>query len=351
MISGINKNVSEKAYREVGLDSSSSLKDFALDRKKYFRKYILGEDVEDKDSQAALMGRIVETLLMEPELFDTRFAMSAVAKSPTGKMLDFVEALYDFTILATSDEGDLTRSFEDIAKDAYVKSGYSISLERVLKSFEGDNEIYYNEILEVRTKGLSVVTAQDVTNAENIVQELKTNVVTRDLVNMETMSRFTVINQHQVEGYTVDGHLFKSMKDKTIMDHQRKTVQTYDLKCVWAVENFYEEYYLYRRAYIQAYLYYVADLYLTTLKDGGCYGYTVLPPKFIVCDSTNYYNPLIYTLGQKDINDAYNGFEHKGRKYPGVKELIEDLRWALETNTWNISRKNSLTNGIVRLVE
>jgi hypothetical protein len=71
--------------------------------------------------------------------------------------------------------------------------------------------------------------------------------------------------------------------------------------------------------------------------------------KFIVCDSTNYFNPLIYTLSDSDIMDAYSGFEHKGRKYPGVKELIADLLWAQENDVWNISRKNHLSNGVVNI--
>jgi hypothetical protein len=133
-----------------------------------------------------------------------------------------------------------------------------------------------------------------------------------------------------------------------IFDHVEKTIQFYDLKCVWAVENFYEEYYLYRRAYIQAIVYYYAVLYLVetnkALKD-----YKVLLPKFIVCDSTNYYSPLVYTLDEGDLKDAFEGFEHKGRKYPGVKEIIENLQWALENNIWNISRANYAVNGHVNI--
>ncbi len=75
MIKGNSKT--EANYRAVMLDSSSSLKDFSMDRKKYHKKYVLNEVVEDKDSSAANMGRIVETLLMEPHLFDDKFYMSS----------------------------------------------------------------------------------------------------------------------------------------------------------------------------------------------------------------------------------------------------------------------------------
>ena len=136
--------------------------------------------------------------------------------------------------------------------------------------------------------------------------------------------------------------------DKVVIDHELKTIQVYDLKCTWSVENFYEEYYLYRRAYIQALLYYKACIHLAqTLEE--LHGYRVEQPKFIVCDSTNYFNPLIYTLTDENIMEAYSGFDHKGKTYPGVKALIADLIWAQENDVWNISRKNHISNGFVNI--
>ena len=335
----------EKEYRAVDMNSSSSLKEFSLDRKKYYRRYVKGEQVEDKDSSAALMGRLVETLLMEPDEFENRFHMSSVASAPTGLMLAFVDALYSITMQSLDDEGNVKRTFEEISRDAYVESGFKIKYEKVLEKFVGsDAEIYYNEMRVVKSKGLSVVTVEDVTNAERIVEELKTNDVTQYIVNLVNSARYEVFNQFQVEGYEIEGMKLKSMLDKIVVDHEEKTVQIYDLKCVWAVENFYEEYYLYRRAYIQAFLYYKAIYFLDEFKD-----YEVLPPKFIVCDSTNYYNPLVYTLTDDDLEDAWKGFTHKHREYPGVKQIITDLKWALENDVWNISRKNFENKGVVFL--
>ena len=339
----------ESNYRAKAIDSSSSLKEFSMDRKKYYRKYILGETVEDKDTQAATIGRVVETLLLEPELFDEKFYMSACASAPTSLMLAFVEALYKFTKEATDDNGNVTRSFEDISKDAYAESGFKIKYDAVISKFVGsDAEIYYNEIRKVRGQNLTVITTEDVTNAEKIVEELRNNPVTKDVVNLVNSPRYTVYNQLQVEGYVLDNHEFKSMMDKVVIDHEACTIQVYDLKCTWSVENFLEEYYLYRRAYIQALLYYKAVLHFMNNTE-EIRGYRVEPPRFIVCDSTNYYNPLIYTLSDKDIEDAYNGFTHKNREYTGVATLIKDLKWALENNVWNLSRENSINNGLVNI--
>jgi len=348
MIQG--KTKTEANYRALVLDSSSSLKEFSINRRKYHKKYILSENVEDEDSKAAIIGRVVETLLLEPYEFDGRFYMSTCMSMPTGLMNDFVEALYKHTVNATDGMGNVTRTFEEISKDAYADSGFKIKYEAVMTKFVGsDAEIYYKEIREVRGNNLTVVTTEDVTNAERIVNELQTNPITADIVNLVNSARYTVHNQFQIEGYSVDSHLFKSMLDKMVIDHSEKKIFIYDLKCTWSVENFLEEYYLYRRAYIQAYLYFHAVKSLTINVDDELYGYNVEFPRFIVCDSTNYFSPLIYTTDQSDMLNAYHGFEHKGRKYPGVKQIIEDLKWALVNDVWNISRENYINNGIVNL--
>jgi len=348
MISG--KSRTEADYRAIQLDSSSSLKDFSFDRKKYYRKYVMGEKIEDKDNQAVTMGKLVETILMEPYEFDNKFYMSSCVSAPTELMLDFVETLYQCTIEATDEDGLVTRTFEEISRDAYALSKFKIKYEQVMTKFIGtDAEVYYNEIRMVRSKGLIVVNSQDVNNAEKIVEDLKNNVVTRDLVNLGNSSRYTVLNQFQIEKYQVDKHNIKSMLDKVIIDHSERTIQVIDLKCTWSVERFYEEYYLYRRAYIQGYLYYRACVSLTLDPESEWFGYAVLHPMFMVCDSTGYYNPLIYTISDTDLEDAYMGFEYKDKKYPGVKSIIEDLKWALENGVWNISKTNALNNGIVNI--
>lgn len=346
MIQGPSKT--EAQYRAVKMDSSSSLKEFSMNRKKYHKKYILNEQVEDEDSKAATTGRVVETLLLEPEEFDNRFHMSIVTAAPTAMMLDFVEALCKHTLAATNEDGVVTRTFEDLTRDAYVDSGFKIKLDAVLGKFLGsDAEVYFKEMVEVRSKGLTVVTMQEVDNATKIVEELKTNDFTAPIVNLVKSARYDVYNQLQIEGYEVFGHQFKSMLDKVVVDHEKRTIQPYDLKCTWSVENFYEEYYLYRRAYIQGHLYINAMWH--HFKDLVDQDYTVLNMKFIVCDSTNYTAPLIYDMPQSAYENAEQGFEHKGRKYPGVKSLIEDLQWAVENDKWNVSRENYINQGIVKL--
>lgn len=345
MITGETKT--EANYRAIFLDSSSSLKDFAQNRKKYYKRYILNEEVEEEETKAIVTGLVVETLLLEPEKFDEKFYLSACASAPTGLMLAFVEALYKHTMNARNEEGIVMREFADISQDAYNDSGFKIKYEAVIGKFAGsDAEIYYNEILKVRTNHLTVVTTQDITNAEKIVEELKTNFVTKNIVNRVNSNEWEVHKQLQVEGYKIGNLQFKSMMDLVHINHLTKTLQVFDLKTTWAVENFLDEYYLYRKAYIQAYVYHCA---IQHYRNTYLPGYSIEPIKFIVCDSTNYYNPLIYALTFEDLKEAKEGFEYKGRQYVGVSDLVNSLEWAQTENQWSISRENYESNGIVNL--
>lgn len=346
MIAG--KVKSEKEYREIENDSSSSLKVFLEDRKKYYKIYVAKEKVKDEDDQtkATIMGSLVDCLIFEKDQFDNKFHLSSLSKAPTGKMLDFCNALV--RIRREAIENGIEKSFEEIAKEARVAADFSWKLETILSNFSGkDPEIYFNELITVEDKGLTVVDLNDVSNAEKIVEELLTNEVTSWILNLKTNDRYIIFNQYKLEYFQVDELDMKAMMDKIVIDRKNKTIQIYDLKCVWNVEDFYESYYLYRKSYIQAYVYKEAAYELRDLLELD--GYTVENPKFIVSDSINYYKPLIYTLDNRDIQDAYSGFSHKGKKYTGVKDVILDLKWAKENNEWRISRKNALNGGVVNI--
>jgi len=341
--------VTESDYRNVNLDSSSSLKDFSMDRRKYFRKYVQNEIVTEKYNAAVFAGNIVELLLWEPHLFDDKYYMSAAVNQPTGLMLLFVESLYKHAKEATDKEGTVNRTFLEMSTDAYEDSGYKLKYEAVVKKFsESDAVIYFEEICNIRSRNLTVVNAKDVTNAEKVVEGLQNCHFTAKIVNQQSNNRYEVLDQLKIKGYRVDGHTFKSMIDRVIIDHDTMEINIYDLKCTWSVEGFYREYYLHRRSYIQAYLYWKACQHLVSITPELA-GYKINNPQFIVCDSINYFSPLIYTLDESDMYDAYNGFEYKGRDYPGVKKIIKDLDWALVNDMWNVSKSNFLAEGVINI--
>lgn len=287
---------------------------------------------------------------MEPEKFDDLFFMSSCANIPGGIMGDFVNALVKHSIAATDAEGEITVPFMDLAEKAHIDSKFKLGLETVVGKFSGsDAEIYYNELRIIQYNDLTVITANDVNNAEKIVRELKDNPITSTIINLKTNKHFEVINQMKVSGFYIDDIEMKSMLDKVIVDHKEKTIKFFDLKCTWNVENFYREYYLRLRAYIQAYVYQTALHSIVKDTSSPFYGYKVLLPAFIVCDSINYLSPLIYQVTEKNLLEAYHGFEIRGYKYEGVHDIILNLKWAIENDKWNISFENFSNNGIANL--
>ena len=86
------------------------------------------------------------------------------------------------------------------------------------------------------------------------------------------------------------------------------------MKCTWNVEKFYKEYYLFRKAYIQGFVYFKAVESLTVGPDAKYPGYTTLLPKFLVCDSINYYSPLIFEMSEDDLQEAYYGFSSRSKR-------------------------------------
>jgi hypothetical protein len=349
----------EKEYRAIPTDSSSSIKDFAFDRKKYYKKYVLGQKVEEDETQATIIGSLVDCLrLGEEGDFEKKFFMSTCVEPPTGAMLKFTEALYKHTVESLNDDGEVTRPMSSLLLEAYntvkydregnligFKRAKADAFDSVVERWTGSPaEHYYKEIREIRPKGLTVVCGGDLDNAEKIAEELGTNSVTAEIMNAVSTKDQTVYNQLQIDDAEILGLTYKAMIDKVIVDHVQKKVWIYDLKCVWSVEGFYTEYYLKRKSYIQAYLYWYA-----VINKFAEHGYEVMSPRFIVCDSINYYNPLIYQLGYGDLSEAKTGFSYRDRKYAGVEEIIEDLKWAKENDIWNISRTNHLSNGIVNL--
>jgi hypothetical protein len=352
--------MTEKEYRQYKADSYTTLKDFDNDRKKYYRKYVAQEDVrereDEEESKAATIGSLVDCLLLDPDSFDDKFFVSACINPPTGLMSDFVEALYKRTRDSVNEEGRLTKEFSSLMLEAYndvkfdrdgnVVAFKRDSFEKVVEKFTGDVKTYYEEICRVRPNKLTVITTSEIAQAEKVKNELRTNAITSQVVNLVSNSRFTVYNQFAII-FTLKSLELKSLIDKLVIDHEEKTIQPYDLKVTWDAENFYENYYLYRKTYLQAGLYHIA---LMNLKKQPEYkDYTILPMQFIVVDPNVYMSPLIYKLSEDNLSAAYTGFNRKWRKYNGLESIISDLQWHKETGIWTISKKNHENKGIVNL--
>ncbi len=351
--------MNEIQYRAVNRDSYSSIKDFLEDRKKYYKKYVLGEDVKTRETSAMILGNLVDCLLLEPEKFDEKYCL-AQCQSPKPQMKRLSEALFERTTQDLDEEGTqlhsidylLTLAYNDVKYDrdgndvAFKQKGNTE--EKVKAEFlSGTGFLWYKELRS--SYGRTLVTPREVTMAENVVRELKTSEVTKDIIGTKDGDRYTVRNQEKIL-FNWSGVELKCMVDKIIVDHEDNIVHVYDLKTTWDVEDNFMRNFFNQRYYIQALVYHIAVMEWIREQDWYKPGrYKVLPMKFIVADSGNNMAPLIYECDKDVLQKAMDGFDHNNREYIGLKQALEEIQWHKNTGKWNVSAENLQNKGVVKI--
>lgn len=349
----IEQPLTEKTYRAINRYSSTDLRTYAENLKKFYKKCVLGqEEDEDEYSKAMKIGSIVHCLLLNPEEFDNKYFLSICEIVPSGNMLIFVESLYKHTVENCDESGICTMNFSDLCDLAYVDSGYKITKDAVLKKFIGsESERYYQQLREASSRGLEVVCMDDLAIANRIVEIAKTDTFVGNILNQEDTIDFSIFNEQKVEEFDLDGLKMKAMLDKTIANHIEKTIQLYDLKVVYDAPGFYYNYFLKRRADIQGYVYHKA-LLSGKLDLGFNYDdYEILSPIFVAIDSGCFYAPILYKMTIEDLENAWRGWQTPiGRKYIGISEIIDGIKWSEETGIWNRSKLDYFNNGFKQLI-
>lgn len=355
--------MTEAEYRSLPIDSYSSIKDFLDDRKKYYKKWVLLEEVKEEESDSLTFGDLVDCLRFTPEAYESKFTM-LVTQMPTGQYLKFCDMLMKHTMYAVNREtGEITRTMDDMMNDAYNACKYDRNgnvvdfkrdtIEKVKANFfdpEKGLEAYYNQCRA--SVGKTVIDLSMLENAQRLVNNLSENFVTKEIMTLTTNSDVRVFNQFPLTGELVASitksipYKLKGLIDKLVIDRLRKEIFIYDLKTCWDNEYGFLQNYLKYRYYIQgAIYYYLVEQWRRTqesLKD-----YKVIYPKFIVAESTSYKNPLIYSMTQETFMQAMKGFNTKSRHYIGVIKAVQDLQWHKENAVWNISKDNHVGNGLV----
>lgn len=335
MISG--KKRSEKEYRKLDILSGSDLKVFATeDRRTFFKKCILREKVEDESSRASKIGSAVHCLRLEPQEFDNKYFMSICSEPPTGNMKKFVDSLYKHTIANTDESGVVLLDFEELAELAYAESGYKRDkLPTVLGNFKGkEPEMFYRERRACGTTGKELICTEDRNISDRIVETLKNHEYTRDIFGENSLK------ETQIDDFEIDGLPLKAMIDD--IEISGNTITITDLKVTWTNENFYKEYFLKRRSDIQAFVYRRAVK--SKFPD-----HKINKFRFVAADSTNFNAPLIYEIEDSWEDKTYNGFTEDGRYYKGLKEIISEIKWHLQTDSWGISKKAYDNLGIIKI--
>lgn len=292
-------------------------------------------EIEDDDKSFFRLGAAVDCALTSPDRFNKDFLV-VQSNRPYGLMGKFVDKL---------PPGLYREAPLELYEEAYNYAGYRMSIEWVVNKFWGTDEIvqYYNDTVNVE-KDVIIISRDEMDKVQKIVELL--------LANPHTLPYF--INEdpdvellHQVPIYfsyqDVD---CKALMDGILINHRDKTITPFDLKTTgMSVYSFPENFV--RFAYFRQAAFYMLALLSEESPVAHLKGYDFLPFKFIVAETKpNSYHPaIIYNTSGTDIEVGLKGGSYMGRKVKGVEELMENYRWHVATDLWDMPRELYLNKG------
>lgn len=343
--------MTEREYRALPRLSYSWVKLFIENRLDFYERFVLKMKKKRDDTKEKIFGTLVDTLSLSRESYPERF-VEAVASKPEGHMGQFLDELYDQTLAAMSEEGFITKDLTTLMEEAYRRVAFDATgtqiilktkpLEKLMAEFpDSVAEKYYMQQRACTDKYL--VDAPTIGYAEKVVDLLYSHDATSAIMNRRTAGRYTVYNQLIILFDYLDTP-FKSMLDRVEIDHELKVIQPYDLKTTFNVEDFdfnYRKLYY----YIQGLLYYYA--LCSWKEENGLHDYRVQPMEFILAHSSCKYDPLLRPMTREAMKEARDGFSYNGRRYMGLVQAVENIKWHQQTGIWTMSRDNYNNGGIL----
>ena len=294
--------------------SQSALKDLAYHPLYYKAKHIdkkLSEEYGD-EAEHFLIGSLAECILLTPEYIEQMYAIRTFELSPQiRKFVDYI----------------VKNKIDYSSYDVLFDIGKSLSLFGNIKSIV--TEELYNKAAEISNSFLhSPLTTQYFTQGPNV----------------EILTSLDIY-------WFYEKVACKSLLDFVRINHSNRTITLNDLKTTRTpVSDFISTVIKYRydiqaSFYTDAFKWWVQNI-RTDLID-----YEILGFSFFVESSNNIGSPLIYHVPKSTIYIGKYGADiiNNGVKKTliGFDELIQNLKWHIETNTWAYTKKQYENKGII----
>lgn len=337
-------DITLEEYRKYPALNYSNIKCIGEEEKGvwYYKKHFIDkEPIEDDGDQTFVRrGSLIDDLLFSPEKLDTDYYISTVENRPTGKQLDFTQKLFDYTIASIDEDGTITHDFMESAQRAYDAAECKTpKFENFMKAWKDSNSNdYYDELLG--SYGKTLVTVEEMNNAEKVVNKLRTNQFTKGLFTGKYAAQHPIVFEYK--GFTLKGLL-----DMVVIDDDQKTIQPLDLKSTYSVKGF-------PYTYLKLQYYIQQAIYETGIREWASRyypDYTVLPFAFLVTDSIGHKDPLIYRTNEQMLQNALSGFVCRGRFRKGLNGILSDLDFAQKNDIWRIDQEDYMSKAQVKLWE
>lgn len=342
----------QENYRELKGLNYSSIKTFDNEGPSiFYDQFVLGKPKkEPKDNTGLIIGSLVDDIIVTckgdmhefEQMFDTKYSLLDSNKSTSQAFL-LADKLFEITMRDTVDGvvrtellARFTEAFEAVQKEDKYKGK---TVDQAFKDFNDKAKDYFDT--KMSNIGKQVIDMLHLNKARFVAEQLMYDDFTRGIFSSSNWMPKIVVE------FDYMGISCKCEIDGIEVNHDNKTVQRYDLKCLYDNEGF-PYAYIKNSYYLQDGFYYLGIK--KWLADNGLQGYTILPMKFIVADtSMNSRRPLIYNSDISDTLKGLEGFKLKGIEYKGIERLVEEIKWHQDNNIWNVSKEALLANGNVKL--
>lgn len=291
------------------------------------------------DSNASLLGKLVEVLLLEREDFNNKFKILDTSK-PTAQMGQFVDYLLEYPSIYYKDL--LTDAFNHVG----VKRG---SIEKFIERFEQEGKQYYDDMLEVIETKKMIVSTELLNKANELV-----TIALEDerFVSLLTEQKGLSFHVQDLIHFNYLGEKCIALPDIYIVNKKLKTIVLVDIKTTsknilsaakdsrWDIQAAF-----YKRGLEQKYPGFIVNkVYYYIIKTDVIQRPTLLELTEI--------DLFIGEYGTTIRSGLYNIQEYGDfRTYyevNGFKQLVERFKWHRDNDEWELSREEVET-GISQL--
>lgn len=266
------------------------------------------------------IGNAVDCLLTEPDLFDVKFEIDNLEK-PTGLYKEFVDELFLTEHLLHSDIA-ITEDewFDNAYKKAYSKTKTDkpkYTLSDFKQKYEEDPS-YFNFLK--RSREATVLTPEQHQKSLDIVDSLKTNEWTKEIINCEGSLQEEIFWEYK-------GVKLKSKLDKVVFN--KDFIYPFDIKTTERIRDFYKSF--------DKLMYGFQGAFYTMALQYKYPDKKIKPFTFIIESSLYPGKPLLYRMKQ----DTLDYWKEK------VDEAIERYIFHSKLGRWDYTMEQIQNDGII----
>ena len=236
MIPQTHEDALDAFYSKPFKFSYSSLNKLMWNPAAFYQMYVLGLKEEMTESHI-IQGKVIHTLLLEPEKFDQQYVVSP-SKLPSDNVKAIIDRVYSHHVeLATQgDKRDLLGQFApaiiDIMSDMNFYQNLKTDQQRLEKVITEESILYWAFLRSCT--GKTLVAYDTLEFCKNAVEIIKTNQEVCNLLGYGTTSfdLKDIYNEHYIEVEQLKDRAFglKGIIDNLVIDHEAKVIYINDVK-------------------------------------------------------------------------------------------------------------------------